>query len=60
MNPHVSNRLTALMLAVATASLSLPVWALDIMEPLPEPGTMALLLGGVGAAVLVWRKNRKK
>ena len=60
MNPHVSDRLTALILGVTTASLSFPVWAIDIQEPLPEPGTMALLLGGVGAAVLVWRNNRKK
>jgi len=59
MNPHISNRLTALILGVTTASLSFPVWAIDITEPLPEPGTMALLLGGVGAAVLVWRKRKK-
>jgi len=59
MKPDNSNRLTALLLGVTAAALSCPVWAIDIVGELPEPGTMALLLGGLGAAVLVWRKGRK-
>lgn len=46
-------------LGVTIAGLSLPARAIDITATVPEPGTMALILGGVGAAVLVWR-NRKK
>ena len=61
MNRHHSNRLTALLLGLTTASVSSPLWAFDVTAvPLPEPGTMALVLGGVGAAVLVWRRNRRK
>ena len=59
MNSHNSNRLVPAVLGVIVASVSFPAWALDIAVAIPEPGTMALLLGGVGAAVLVWR-NRKK
>jgi len=59
MKPDNSNRLTALLLGVTAVALSSPVWAIDIVGELPEPGTMALLLGGLGAAVLVWRKGRK-
>ena len=59
MNSHYSKHLAALILGVTTASLSFQVWAIDITTTVPEPGTMALLLGGAGAAVLIWR-NRKK
>ena len=59
MKSRHANRLIPTILAVATAGLSFPAWALDTIGPLPEPGTMALLLGGVGAAVLVWRNRRK-
>jgi PEP-CTERM motif len=59
MKSRHANRLVPTILAVATAGLSFPAWALDTIAPIPEPGTMVLLLGAVGAAVLVWR-NRKK
>ena len=59
MKPHHGNRLHSAILAIGIAALSGPAWALDIAVAIPEPGTMALLLGGVGAAVIVWRKNRK-
>ena len=59
MNRKNSSHYAALVLGVTTASLSVSVWAIDIIAPLPEPGTMTLILGGVAAAVLIWR-NRKK
>jgi len=59
MKSRHANRLIPIIPAVATAGMALPAWALDTVVTIPEPGTMALLLGGVGAAVLVWR-NRKK
>lgn len=59
MTPRSSNRVISWMLGVTIAGLSLPARAIDITATVPEPGTMALILGGVGAAVLVWR-NRKK
>ena len=59
MKSRHANRLIPTILAVATAGLSFPAWGLDIVGPLPEPVTLALLLGGIGAAVLVWRNRRK-
>jgi hypothetical protein len=59
MKSRHANRLIPTILAVATAGLPFPAWALDLAVQIPEPGTMALLLGGVGAGILVWR-NRKK
>jgi hypothetical protein len=53
------NRMVSLILGTAIAGLAVPAWAFDTPVAIPEPGTMALLLGGAGAAVLVWR-NRKK
>jgi len=54
------NRLGVLILGLMTTTLSLPAIAEDIAAlPVPEPGTMALLLGGAGAAVLLWRNRRK-
>jgi len=58
MTSNKSNYLSALILGVTTASLSGSVGAFDIMPALPEPGTLTLLLGGVAAAVLVWRKRK--
>ena len=51
--------LISTILAIGMAGLSSPTWAMDIAVAVPEPGTMALLLGGVGAAVIVWRNRRK-
>lgn len=59
MIPRRSNRLVASILGVAIAALSSPAWAIDIVAAVPEPGTMALLLGGIGAGVLIWRSRRK-
>jgi hypothetical protein len=59
MNPRKANRTLSLTLGVATTCLALPAWALDTIVPVPEPGTLSLLLGAAGVAVLVWR-NRKK
>ena len=59
MTSRGSNRIIPLILGMAIAGLAVPAWAFDIAVAIPEPGTMALLLGGAGAAVLVWR-NRKK
>jgi hypothetical protein len=55
-----SNRLVALVLGVTFGGLTLPAYAIDFVTAVPEPGTMALVLGAVGGAVLVWRRNRKK
>jgi PEP-CTERM motif len=30
------------------------------VSPIPEPGTLILLAGGIGAAILLERKRRKK
>jgi hypothetical protein len=54
-----SNRLVPLIFGVTAAGLSFPALAFDAVITIPEPGTMALILGGIGAGVLVWR-NRKK
>ena len=59
MTSRSSNRIISLIVGTAIASLAVPAWAVDTVVAIPEPGTMALLLGGAGAAVLVWR-NRKK
>lgn len=59
MQSHHRNPLLSTILALGMAGLSFPAWAMDIAVAVPEPGTMALLLGGVGAAVLVWRNRRK-
>ena len=34
--------------------------ALTLPTPVDEPGSLLLLGGGVIAAVLLWRKNRRK
>lgn len=54
-----SNHSLPTILALASAGLTAPAWALDTIVPIPEPGSMALALGAIGVAVLVWR-NRKK
>lgn len=59
MNPDNARRRTAWLLGLTMASASLPAWAFDVIAPLPEPGTMALVLGAAGVAVLVWRNRRK-
>lgn len=59
MNPRKADRIVPLILGVAMTCLSFPAHALDTVVPVPEPGTLALLLGAAGVAVLVWR-NRKK
>jgi hypothetical protein len=59
MTSHRNHRPVSAILALLAFGLASPAWALDIAVALPEPGTMALLLGGVGAAVLVWRNRRK-
>jgi len=56
---RTSNRIAALILGATAIGLSFPAWAFDTPTAIPEPGTMALLLGGVGAAVIVWRNRRK-
>jgi hypothetical protein len=53
------NPLISTILTIGLAGLSTPAWAMDFAVAVPEPGTMALLLGGVGAAVIVWRNRRK-
>jgi hypothetical protein len=58
MNLHKSHRMLSPILAVATTCIATPAWALDAIA-VPEPGTLYLLLGAAGVAVLVWR-NRKK
>ena len=57
MNAHSSNRLVASI--VGTTIACRPAWAIDIVTVVPEPGTMALVPGGIGAAVLIGRKKRK-
>ena len=59
MSSHTRERLTALILGSMAAVLSFPVFAEDGTIAIPEPGIMALLLGGVGAGVLLWRNRRK-
>lgn len=60
MNSHPAHRAVApLLLGMTTAGLALPAWAVDVPVQIPEPGTLSLLVGAAGAAVLLWR-NRKK
>lgn len=59
MTPRSANRLIPSIVGVAIAGLSLPAGAIDIATVVPEPGTMALLLGGIGAGILVWRSRKK-
>jgi hypothetical protein len=59
MTSHRNHRPVSAILALLASGLASPAWALDVTVALPEPGTIALLLGGVGAAVLVWRNRRK-
>lgn len=58
MNPRNGHRIVSMIVGVAATCLAAPAWGLDTIA-VPEPGTMYLLLGAAGAAVLVWR-NRKK
>lgn len=59
MRSSQSNRPLPTSLGLAVAGLSAPAWALDTIVPIPEPGSMALALGAIGVAVLVWRNRRK-
>jgi hypothetical protein len=59
MNVPDSRRIGSSIAGLTIAMVSLPAWALDTVIAIPEPGTMALLLGAAGCAVLLWR-NRKK
>jgi uncharacterized membrane protein YeaQ/YmgE (transglycosylase-associated protein family) len=59
MTSRRSARVIPSIVGATLAALSVPAWAFDTPVAIPEPGTMALVLGGIGAAVLIWR-NRKK
>lgn len=54
-----TSRIIRSIMGLALAGLSLPALAIDAPAVIPEPGTMALVLGGVGAGILVWRNRRK-
>jgi len=59
MNAYSRNRIIPLILGLTTSMLSCPALAEDAAVFIPEPGIMALLLGGVGAGVLLWSSRRK-
>jgi hypothetical protein len=48
----------ALMLAVATFALSLPAFATSNVS-VPEPGSLAMLVSGIGALAVGFRLHRK-
>jgi hypothetical protein len=45
--------------AVVAATASLPAWA-TVVNPIPEPGVLELLVAGAVAGAIVWARNRRK